>query len=93
MQQSDDDYVDLLNMVQRHTRCSTKYCLRKKQNESDLGCRFHFPFQPCTSTKLEFVPIHTKDGNAKYKAKIVTNRCDVITARPIESPKNPQSFR
>ena len=30
MQQSDDDYVDLLNMVQRHTRCSTNYCLRKK---------------------------------------------------------------
>ena len=73
MQQSDDDYVDLLNMVQRHTRCSTNYCLRKKQNESDLRCRFHFPFQPCTSTKLEFEPIHTKDGNAKYKAKIVTN--------------------
>ena len=24
------DYVDLLNMVQRHTRCSTSYCLRKK---------------------------------------------------------------
>ena len=24
------DYVDLLNMVQRHTRCSTSYCLRKE---------------------------------------------------------------
>ena len=93
MQQSDDDYADLLNMVQRHTRCSTNYRLGKKQNESDFRCRFHFPFQPCTSTKLEFEPIHTKDGNAKYKAKIVTNRCDVITARPIESPKNPQSLR
>ena len=74
--ESDDDYVDLLNMVQRHTRCSKNYCLRKKQNESDLRCRFHFPFQPCTSTKLEFEPIHTKDGNAKYKAKIVTHRND-----------------
>ena len=29
-QQSDDDYVDLLNTVQRHTCCITKYCLRKK---------------------------------------------------------------
>ena len=27
----DSDYIDLLNMVQRHTRCccSTSYCLRK----------------------------------------------------------------
>ena len=25
------DYVDLLNMVQRHTRCSTGYCLKKGQ--------------------------------------------------------------
>ncbi len=25
------DYTDLLNMVQRHTRCSTSYCLRKSQ--------------------------------------------------------------
>ena len=23
------DYVDLLNMVQRHNRCSTSYCLKK----------------------------------------------------------------
>lgn len=29
-QQSVDDYVDLLNIAQRHTRCSTNYCLRKK---------------------------------------------------------------
>ena len=62
-QQSDDDYVDLLNTVQRHTRCSTNYCLRKKQNETNVKCRFNFPFQPCTSTKLEFEPIHTKDGS------------------------------
>ena len=24
------DYVDLLNMIQCHTHCSTSYCLRKK---------------------------------------------------------------
>ena len=75
-QQSDDDYVDLLNTVQRHTRCSTNYCLRKKQNETNVKCRFNFPFQPCTSTKLEFEPIHTKDGSSKYKAKEITKRND-----------------
>ena len=75
-QDSDDDYVDLLNTVQRHTRCSTNYCLRKKQNETELKCRFKFPFDPCVSTKLEFEPIHTKDGNIQYKAKIITKRND-----------------
>ena len=27
----DKDYEDLLHLVQRHTQCSTAYCLRKKQ--------------------------------------------------------------
>ena len=37
----DDDYVNLLNTVQRHTRCSTKYCLRYKQGFKDImQCRF-----------------------------------------------------
>lgn len=46
LQDSEQDYVDLLNTVQRHTRCSTNYCLRKKQNETELKCRFKFPFEP-----------------------------------------------
>ena len=46
------DYVDLINMVERHTRCSTSYCLRKKSNETELKCRFHFPFDQCPQTKL-----------------------------------------
>ena len=65
-------YVDLLNMVQRHTRCSTSYCLRKKSNETDLKCRFHFPFYPCPKTRLEFEEIHTSGENKQYRAKIVT---------------------
>jgi len=42
----DCDYVNLLNAVQRHTRCSTNYCLRRKQNESDLKCLsiFHLSY-------------------------------------------------
>ena len=70
------DYVDLLNMVQRHTRCSTSYCLRKKSNESELKCRFHFPFLLCPQTKLEFEEIHSKGDNVQYRAKIVTKRND-----------------
>ena len=70
------DYVDLLNMVQRHTRCSTSYCLRKKSNETELKCRFHFPFDSCPKTKLEFEKIHTSGDNEHYRAKIVTKRND-----------------
>ena len=48
------DYVDLLNMVQCHTRCSTSYCLRKQGDNSELQCRFHLPFDNCLNTKLTF---------------------------------------
>ena len=70
------DYVDLLNMVQRHTRCSTNYCLRKRSSESELKCRFHFPFDHCPQTKLEFEEIHNKGDNVQYRAKIVAKRND-----------------
>ena len=70
------DYVNLLNTVQRHTRCSTNYCLKRKDNESDLKCRFNYPFNLCDKTKLEFEKIHTKDRSTQYRAKIITKRND-----------------
>ena len=70
------DYVNLLNTVQRHTRCSTNYCLKRKDNESDLKCRFNYPFNLCDKTKLEFEKIHTKDRSTQYRAKIITQRND-----------------
>ena len=33
----DKDYEDLLNSVQRHTQCSTAYCLHEKGNENELS--------------------------------------------------------
>ena len=72
----ESDYTDLLNMVQRHTCCSTNYCLRKKSNKSELKCRFHFPFDHCAQTKLEFEKINSKGDNVHYRAKIVTKRND-----------------
>ena len=36
------DLVDLIATCQRHTRCSTAYCLKKKKN-GDLECRFKYP--------------------------------------------------
>ena len=52
--QWDKDYEDLLNSVQRHTQCSTAYCLHKKSNESELLCRFNFPKECCDQTHLEY---------------------------------------
>ena len=69
------DYLDLLNMVQRHSHCSTNYCLRKKSGESELKCRFHFPFDNCPQTKLEFEEIHNK-GETYNILKIITKRND-----------------
>ena len=70
------DYVNLLNTIQRHRRCSTNYCLKHKQNESDLKRRFNYPFDLCDKNRLEFEKIHTKDKSVKYRAKIVTKRND-----------------
>ena len=71
----EDDYVNLLNSVQRHTLCSTKYCLREKDG-CELCCRFNFPFDNCKKTRIDFEPVHTKSGQPKYKAVIVTKRND-----------------
>ena len=37
-----DDYEHLLNLVQRHTKCSVDSCLRKKG--SILSCRYNAPW-------------------------------------------------
>ena len=71
---TNDDFCDLLNMVQRHTRCSTSYCLRKKTTDSEPKCRFNFPMDACSKTRLDFEKVHTKGNEPQYRAKIVTRR-------------------
>ncbi len=39
--------------------------LEKKANETDMKCRFHFPFDNCSKTKLEFEKIHTSGDNER----------------------------
>lgn len=70
------DYIDMLNTVQRHTRCSTAYCLRKKHNSTDLTCRFNFPLELCQQTELKFEEVISRDNNVHYKANIVMKRND-----------------
>ena len=47
------DLVDLIATCQRHTRCSTAYCLKKRKGKQE--CRFGFPkpLQPATSIVTE----------------------------------------
>ena len=72
----ESDYVDLLNMVQRRTHCSTSYCLRNKSNETEMKCRFNFPFDVCTQTHLKFEEVHSKREDKHYRARLVTKRND-----------------
>ena len=67
-----DDFFDLLNMVQRHTYCSTSYCLRNKSTDSELKCRFNFPMDFCPKTRLVFEQINSKSDEPHYRTKIVT---------------------
>ncbi|XP_028418786.1 uncharacterized protein LOC114544315 isoform X2 [Dendronephthya gigantea] len=39
----DVDYHRLVNSVERHTRCSPAYCLKKKRVDLPAECRFGFP--------------------------------------------------
>ena len=69
---TDTDYEDLLNTVQRHTRCSSAYCLKRKPNDNEAKCRFNFPIDPCDKTTLQFEPIFTqKTDQRNTKSKLL----------------------
>ena len=44
------DYEELVNCVQRHTRCSESTCLRKKG--TSLQCRYGFPYDLQATSSL-----------------------------------------
>ena len=52
----DEDLADLVATCQRHTRCSTTYCLRTKHGKQE--CRFGYPkpLQPNTAIVAEEEP-------------------------------------
>ena len=66
----DEDYHQLVNTVQRHTHCSTAYCLRKKCGQQELKCRFDYPrpLQPFSTIKFE------KLDNGTVRATLETKR-------------------
>ena len=52
---SETDYCDLVNSIQRHTQCSAAYCLRKKGPQQEVKCRFDYsrPLQPQSTITFE----------------------------------------
>ena len=39
----DEDYHNLVNTVERHTRCNAAYCLRQQNVQHTPQCRFRYP--------------------------------------------------
>ena len=71
-----EDLVDLINTVQRHSRCSSAYCL-KRHDSGDVQCRFKFPKPLCNKTHMQFDRINSKvDATDHYKIHVVTKRND-----------------
>ena len=75
VEQQHADYNDLVNCVQRHTNCSSAYCLRKDDKGSQT-CRFKYPTDECNETLVQFEKITTKDGAERYRAVVVTKTND-----------------
>lgn len=68
----DEDYSNLINTVQRHTRCSTAYCLRRKPGEPDLKCRFKYPQPTQSNSTITFERL----GDGTIRATLTTKRND-----------------
>ena len=68
----DADYHDIVNAVQRHTRCSPAYCLRKKPGQQEQKCRFNYPRPQQHTSTLQFENL--PDGTVR--ASLTTKRND-----------------
>ena len=66
------DYHRLVNSVERHTRCSSAYCLSQKNLSVPAECRFGFPkgLEEETHFNYELLPHH------KIGAELLTKRND-----------------
>lgn len=57
-------FPKLLNRVQRHTRCTKGYCLRKRKEANGSQCRLKFPFPDAEKSSLRRV-----DGRWTYTCR------------------------
>ena len=66
----DEDYYNIINAVQRHTRCSAAYCLCTKHGQQH--CRFDYPRPEQHASSLQFEKL--QDGSVR--ALLTTQRND-----------------
>jgi DNA replication protein DnaC len=85
----DKDYYDLLNFVERHSRCGPG-CWRlhkhkkegkpKRKKKGDNGsehyCRYKYPFRLSNNTYINYVTRKRQDGSEQIEAKLVLKRND-----------------
>jgi hypothetical protein len=80
MQHTREELADLLNWVERHTKCSPGYCQIKRkipgQEEPQLCCRFDYPFQCRADAGVGF--------DSKRRVRFEPERND-----PLLNPYNP----
>ena len=69
---NDSDYHDLVNSVQRHSRCSPAYCLRHKAGQETPTCRCNFPRELCEVSDIHFEEL----SNGTVRATLSTKRND-----------------
>lgn len=69
---NDSDYHDLVNSVQRHSRCSPAYCLRHKAGQETPTCRCNFPRELCEVSDIHFEEL----SNCTVRATLSTKRND-----------------
>ena len=67
-----EDYTNLVNTVQRHTRCSPAYCIKQKQNQQQPQCRFGYPKECTEQTDISFEQL----TNGELRATLTTKRND-----------------
>ena len=67
-----EDYTNLVNTVQRHTRCSPAYCIKQKQNQQQPTCRFGYPKECTDQTDITFEQL----PNGDLRATLTTKRND-----------------
>ena len=92
VEQKKTDYINLQCSCERHTYCKAGYCLKRRkitekkldngeiqqlpENTFEEYCRFDFPFDCRSETKLIFEPHELRDGSIRYVAKVKSKRND-----------------
>ena len=74
LNQLDNDYANLVNTVELHTKCNSQYCL-KTNSENEQYCRFNYPFDLQTKTHIEYKKKKTRTRHI-IRPEVIARRND-----------------